>query len=324
MYNKHGNCGEVIKVQTIPLPALGPQDVMIKMLAAPINPADLTIIEGGYDRSPPLPAVGGNEGVGEVIALGTEVTDKKVGDWVIPAHNLFGTWRSHAVCPSNALDVVTAGVPVHLAATVAVNSCTAYRLLQDFVTVKPGDVVVQNGGNSNVGLNVIQLCKRMGVKTASLIRNRGDAKELEAKLKAIGADIVMTDENMEKFKEAVSKLGRPVLGLNSVGGNTSLHITRMLVDGGVLVTFGGMSLRPVQIPTGRLIFNDISMRGFWLTRWNETHSRAERVAMVNTLLDIMKAGELVPWIEQIPFSKFDSAIREAAVPFRNTKVVMTF
>lgn len=51
-----------------------------------------------------------------------------------------------------------------------------------------------------------------------------------------------------------------------------------------MVTYGGMSRKPVAIPTGRLIFNDISIRGFWLSRWTQTHGNEERRAMIKELM----------------------------------------
>lgn len=51
-----------------------------------------------------------------------------------------------------------------------------------------------------------------------------------------------------------------------------------------MVTYGGMSRKPVAVPTGRLIFNDISLRGFWLSRWTETHGKAERRIMIKELM----------------------------------------
>ena len=60
-------------------------DVLVEMLAAPINPSDINQIQGVYPVQPPLPAVGGNEGVGRVAATGANVNDLVAGDLVIPA-----------------------------------------------------------------------------------------------------------------------------------------------------------------------------------------------------------------------------------------------
>ena len=106
-----------------------------------------------------------------------------------------GTWRTHAVCNEDVLIPVDNDIPVEYAATVAINPCTAFRMLQDFVKLKPGtagrdgsaivsrsslvnvryvtgDVIIQNGANSAVGIAVIQLARHMGVKTINMIRDR--------------------------------------------------------------------------------------------------------------------------------------------------------
>lgn len=60
-----------------------------------------------------------------------------------------------------------------------VNPCTAYRMLKDFVALKPGDTVIQNGANSAVGQLVIQLCKIWGIKTVNIVRDRPDIENLK-------------------------------------------------------------------------------------------------------------------------------------------------
>ena len=70
--------------------------VVIKMLAAPVNPADINTIQGVYAVQPTLPSVPGNEGVGEVMEVGEGCGGVlRPGDWVIPRVNALGTWRTH-------------------------------------------------------------------------------------------------------------------------------------------------------------------------------------------------------------------------------------
>lgn len=74
------------------------------MLAAPVNPADINTIQGTYAVQPPLPAVPGNEGVGEVVAVGEGCAGSlQPGDRVIPRVNAMGTWRSHLIAPDTDL-----------------------------------------------------------------------------------------------------------------------------------------------------------------------------------------------------------------------------
>lgn len=77
-----------------------------------------------------------------------------------------------------------------------VNPSTAYRMLKDFVTLTPGDVVIQNGANSAVGRAVIQIAKIMDVTTVNVVRSRENIAELKQELQGLGADYVWTEEEL--------------------------------------------------------------------------------------------------------------------------------
>ncbi|XP_018778029.2 enoyl-[acyl-carrier-protein] reductase, mitochondrial isoform X4 [Serinus canaria] len=168
------------------------------MLAAPINPADINMIQGTYPLLSPLPAVGGNEGVGEVLEVGRHVTALKPGDWVIPADAGLGTWRTRGVFPEKMLLKVPSDIPMLCAATLSVNPCTAFRLLADFESLAPGDSVIQNAANSGVGQAVIQIARASGIKTINVVRDRPDLPKLVERLMALGADHVITEEMLRK------------------------------------------------------------------------------------------------------------------------------
>ncbi len=87
VFHRNGNVEQVVKLEKMPLPTqLSGKQVLVKMLAAPINPADVNIIEGTYGTSPSsFPAVGGNEGVGVVEAVGSSVSQISPQQRVIPA-----------------------------------------------------------------------------------------------------------------------------------------------------------------------------------------------------------------------------------------------
>lgn len=70
-------------------------------------------------------------------------------------------------------------VDLIVASMMNVNPCTAYRMLKDYVPLKPGDTVIQNGGNSAVGQLVIQLCKIWNYKSVSVVRDRPNIQELK-------------------------------------------------------------------------------------------------------------------------------------------------
>jgi len=289
-YEKHGIPDDVIKVQNEKLPKVGDNDVLLEMLMAPINPADINMVEGVYPIKPKLPAVGGNEGVAQVLAVGSKVTGITVDDWVIPAKPGFGTWRTYAVCPAETVLKVPQDIKPEYAACMSVNPPTAYRLLEDFVDLKEGDVVIQNGGTSAVAQAVSQLAALRGIITISIIRSRVDHNDTAKRLKQYGATIVVDEQDFVKpsFTELISDLPKPKLALNCVGGASATELARRLGDNGVLVTYGGMSKKPVQVPTALLIFKNITLKGFWLSKWTEEHSVKDRMIMIKKLWDLVR------------------------------------
>src|SRR3989440_10723280 len=102
VHETHGNPAEVLRIVDLPLPDPRPNEVVVKMSAAPINPADLNSIEGKYPIKAPLPATPGMEGAGFVIEVGSGVRDLPVGTQVILPHS-FGTWREVAVIAADKL-----------------------------------------------------------------------------------------------------------------------------------------------------------------------------------------------------------------------------
>lgn len=329
VYKQHGSVRNAIKLETIPLPNdLKPNEVLVKMLAAPINQSDINMIEGTYGTSPKsFPAIGGNEGVGVVQQVGSAVTGLKVNQRVIPAKAGFGTWRSFAVASENDLQAVSDNVPVEYSATLAVNPCTAYRLLTDFAKLQPGDVIVQNGANSAVGLSVIQLAKLRGIKTINIYRTpRPDENHIVEKLKLLGGNIVVSEEyaNSALMRELISDLPKAKLALNAVGGDSSRVLARFLGDEAQIVTYGGMSRQPITLPTGPFIFNNLIARGFWLSKWTEKASKSEREAMLKEVSDLIAQEKLVLFMENQRFSDFESALVSSMEPHRSRKIVLKF
>ncbi|EPB91107.1 mitochondrial 2-enoyl thioester reductase [Mucor circinelloides] len=307
VYSDYGQPSQVLRWHSYRLPALTSNTVHVKFLASPINPADVNMIQGAYPIKPTFQqlgdeklAVGGNEGVAEVIAVGDGVDSLKVGDQVVMAKTGYGTWRTHAAgLPSDfQLLPYADNVSTIQKATITVNPCTAYRMLKDFVDLKQGDYVIQNGGNSAVGQAVIQIAKAWGLKTINVVRNRPDIDQLVQELTELGATHVVTDESLgslETRKEIKSWYGKnaPLLGLNCVGGKSATEMARYLGTNGQFVTYGAMSRKPLSLPASLLIFKNISFHGFWVSKWADIHSPEERYAMLEDIIALMSDNKLV-------------------------------
>nr|XP_005317767.1 enoyl-[acyl-carrier-protein] reductase, mitochondrial isoform X1 [Ictidomys tridecemlineatus] len=326
IYGSHGEPAKVVELKNLELAAVGGSDVHVRMLAAPINPSDINMIQGNYGLLPKLPAVGGNEGVGQVEAVGCRVTRLKPGDWVIPANAGLGTWQTEAVFSEKALIQVPNDIPLQSAATLSVNPCTAYRMLVDFEQLKPGDSVIQNASNSGVGQAVIQIAAALGLRTINVVRDRPDIQKLMDRLKDLGAEHVITEEELRKpeAKNLFKNTPQPRLALNCVGGKSSTELLRHLAPGGTMVTYGGMAKQPVTAPVSLLIFKDLKLRGFWLSQWKKDHSPDEFQGLILTLCDLIHRGQLTaPACSEVPLQDYQRALEASMEPFVSSKQILT-
>ncbi|KFW76189.1 hypothetical protein N336_01760, partial [Phalacrocorax carbo] len=289
--------------------------------AAPINPADINMIQGTYAILPPLPAVGGNEGVGEVLEVGRLITFSfpcppsrcSAGD----AAGTPGTWRTRGVFPEEELLKVPSDIPLLCAATLSVNPCTAYRMLADFETLAPGDSVIQNAANSGVGQAVIQIAKASGIKTINVVRDRPDLPQLVERLMALGADHVVTEEMLRKpeMKDIFKNTPKPRLALNCVGGKSTTEMLRHLQT---MVTYGGMAKQPVMVPVSAFIFRDVRLRGFWMTQWRKDHAQDQESlgSMMDALCQLIRRGQLAaPACTEVPLQDYKAALEASTKPF---------
>jgi trans-2-enoyl-CoA reductase len=301
------------------MPAAG--EVIVKMRAAPINPADLNQIEGKYPVRAELPATPGFEGAGVVVDVGAEVKGLTSGALVILPHNI-GTWRDAVAVKADELVVVPTGItPVH-AAMLKINPMTAWRLLHDYVDLARGDWLIQNAANSAAGRAVIQIARELGYKTVNVVRR----SELIGELRAEGGDVVLVDsENLRhEVEDAIG--GPPIrLGLNAVGGESALRLANCLAPGSTLVTYGAMSLQPLKIPNGLLIFKDLRFRGIWINKWYDNATPAQRMEAFQHLFEMAKRGLLQTKVEKAyPLSEAKAAVAHAARGQRSGKIIFEF
>jgi len=331
VYSKHGDPTRVLhRVDSPVVPSeLKDDEVLIRMLASPINPADINMIQGIYRLLPKLPAVGGNEGVGEVMQVGKAVTELQTGDWVVPAAAGWGTWRMVAVCPSAEVMKIPNDISVVSASTLLVNPPTAYRMLVDFVNLSPGDCIIQNGANSGVGQAVIQIAAQMSLHTINVIRvGRHNHDELVNYLKGLGATYVVTDEYLKtnEMTDLIKSLpsGAPRLALNCVGGRSFVDLIKHVAFRGVAVTYGGMARQPLYVPVGPLIFNDVKLCGFRNSRWNsENRGSDSATSMWNYLTNLVRSGHLrEPIHHLVPMEDFATAIERSMAPFVSEKQIL--
>ncbi len=289
-YHTAGDPKEVLQIDRVPVESPGSGQVQLQMLYAPINPADINMIEGKYGEARPLPDVPGNEGAGRVLAAGEGVSGLAEGQMVLVDRE---AWRGQGNWDARQLISLPSGIDARQACMLRVNPPTAWRMLHDFVQLQPGDWVAQNAATSGVGRAAIEIAKSRGWKMLCIVRR----PESIGELLALGADSVVLDgEEMAAEAKIVLGGAKPKLALNAVGGASATRLAGLLAAGGTMVTYGAMSKEALKIPNGFLIFRDMRFCGFWLTRWLREASDVHRQKMFGEIFRLAAAGSFRPRI----------------------------
>ncbi len=313
---------DVLTAETVPIPAPGEGEVLLRMRARPVNPSDLSMLRGRYGQLPPLPATPGLEGVGEVEALGAGVDSVATGQRVVPLGVSPGTWAELMVAPAARLLPVPDGVSDEAAAQLVVNPLSAWVLLVDELDVQPGEWLLQNAAGSTLGRVVLQLARARGFRTINVVRRAEQAQELLA----LGADEVIATDRDDLGERVREITGGEGVGkaIDAVGGELAGRIAAALAPRGTLITYGRLSGEAsVPLDTRIQIFAGTTVRGFWLVRWFQEVPPAHVQRTIATVLGLMAEGVVDPPVE----ARYDLAdVREAVAhserPGRSGKVLL--
>lgn len=314
---RHGDPAEVLELQRLVMPAPRPGQVLLRMRLAPVNPADINVIEGTYGRLPTLPATPGNEGLGEVVGLGEGVHDLQLGDLVRPQDG-GGAWCQAMVADAAGCLQLPVGLPDDQAAMLTVNPATAWCVLHEFIDLKPGETVLLNAPTSAVGTAFLAIAVARGLRVGCLVRQERDAPALLA----TGAAAVAI-EGREAARSLTAALGPARLALNMVGGDSSATLAKALGGQGWLITVGAMGRQPLTIPNGPLIFKELRLAGFWISRWYERATPAAITTMLEGCATLVRDGRLRQQVAvTYPLSQVAEAVAHARRSGRGGKVML--
>jgi NADPH:quinone reductase-like Zn-dependent oxidoreductase len=312
---------ESVRLVEVPGPRPGPDQVLVAVEAAAINPSDFLIITGRYGALPALPAQLGAEGVGVVVEVGSDVDRGRIGERVLlTSSTLIGTWSEQAVVAAAEAVPLGAADPVQLA-MLGINPATAYGLLRTVVPLRPGDWVVQTGGNSAVSRTVSALARHYGYRTLSLGRRPAAAEEIAG----VSDAVVVIDEHLgENIQKALGG-DQAALLLDPIGGPLPADAANAVRPGGTVVTYGAMSGASTLLPPGQLVFRQLVLRGFWLNHWRAETPAAEVGRVYRELAELVDKSVLWSPVEATyPITEFHQALAHAQEPGRTGKVLFRF
>lgn len=321
-FSRFGTGSDVAEVVEVADPgAPRPGEVVIDILATPINPSTLLNFAGRYGATPPaLPVMVGGEAVGRIAQLGAGVAHLRVGDRVLALFAGRTNWCERIKGPAAALRALPEAADTLQLAMMAVNPATAWQMLKRFATLEPGEWVLQNAGNSGVGHSVIRLADRMGLRTISLVRRPDQV----ARLLAQGGDVVLVDgPDLAERARAATQSAPIRLAFDAVAGEATGRLAQCLAPGGTVVTYGLLASGECVVRASDFVFRDIAHRGFWVSKWFETAAAGERGDMYDELARLVVAGVINVAVEATyPITQVKEALAHAARPDRSGKILI--
>jgi len=220
---------ETMKFERVPRPEPGPGEVLVKVAAAGVGPWDGWIRSGKSALPQPLPLTLGSDLSGEIVAMGSGVTELRVGDQVYGVTNpqFVGAYAEYALASAGMVSNKPTSLTHVEAASVPVVAVTAWQALFDHAQLKAGQTVVIHGAAGNVGSYAVQLAHHAGVQTV-VTASTGDISAV----RNLGANTVI-DYRTQRFEEEVRDADAVI---DLVGGETQTRSFQVLRRGGKLIS----------------------------------------------------------------------------------------
>ena len=227
-YKAFGN-SDVLELKQVDKPVIRENEVLIKVKATTINPADMKIRSGFMQKIMPvqLPFIPGFDASGIVEAIGNKVTRIKVGDEVIATSNAGGTYAEYLATGEDQVAVKPNSVSFNEAVSLATPSATSYAVLVETGKIQAGQKILIQGAAGAVGSIMVQMAKALGAYVIGTASGMGIDMA-----KGLGADEVI-DYKTQDFTRLVKDMD---LVADLVGGDTQIKSFEVLKSGGKLLS----------------------------------------------------------------------------------------
>tara|TARA_R110000823_G_scaffold315704_1_gene450866 strand:- start:83331 stop:84374 length:1044 start_codon:yes stop_codon:yes gene_type:complete len=308
---------EVLKVVELPKPEPAEGEIRVKVTKANIIPADIMFIQGKYGIRPELPQIGGFEGTGTVDACGTGI-EMPLGMGVIFTGS--GVWAEYVCIPAKTAIPKPQAMSDDVACQAFVNPFTAYGMLME-ADLQAGDWVMLTASNSAFSKFVIQLASQRGINVVGTVRS----DEQKQALLDLGAKAII-NEKTENIYKAVKTATDGVMvkaAFDAVGGELGDKVLNAMQANGKMFVYGLLSLQPIPLNSGLLIFKNLTIKGFWLSTWMASLTREQRSTIIPEVLTMLTKQELKADVEAYyVIDEIAKAIEQMEAPGRSGKVLL--
>ncbi len=300
---------DTLSLERIAVPKPGPDELLVRILGAGMNFADLVVLAGHYQDRVEPPFVPGAEVYGEVCEVGDAVANFAIGDRVM------GQVRSGGYAEFARMDPrQTVRLPFDMPETHAagffINYGTAYSALVQRARGQAGESVLVFGAAGGVGLAALQIAKALGMRV--IADCRGAAKQ--ELVREHGADLIV-DHSAPGYRDQIRSFTKGVgcdIIIDVIGGAATRAALHCIGWCGRIVLIGFAGGSPHEIPANHVLVKNCSVIGHW---WGDYHwrDRQQLDAAFQHLFHLYKAGRLRPHVsDALPLERVAEGLRRYA------------
>jgi len=282
---------EVLELTDVPSLEPGPGQVLVRLMAAGVNPVETYIRAGTYAKLPPLPYTPGSDGAGVVESVGADVEARlQPGQRVWVAGSVSGTYAEQAICDAKRVFALPDRVTFEQGAALGIPYSTAYRALFQRGGAKTGETVLVHGATGGVGVAAVQFARAAGLRVFAT----GGSEEGRQMLGGQGASAVF-DHTAEGYMEGVLKAtdGQGIGLIIEMLANVNLaRDLGVLGRNGRVVVVGNRGA--IEINPRDLMLRDADVRGVMVS-----NTPAPELAECHAAItDALTSGKVSPVIGQ--------------------------
>jgi NADPH2:quinone reductase len=301
-----------LRLADLPNPVAQPEEVVLQVQYAALNPADRYLAENLYPAKPRLPHILGRDGMGTVVEVGSGVNDVRVGDrrGILRGEvgiNRPGTFAQRVAVPVQDLIEIPSGWSEPETAGPTLVYLTAFQALTMWGPLPPSAVVLVTGASGGVGVAAVQLAAALGNKVLALSRSPEKSRRLEQ----LGATATFNPED-PKWREAVKTLLGPRrvdLAIDNIGGKLLPEVIDTLGEQGRVSVVGRLAGPVPSFNTATLFFRRLRLGGVAVGAWANAESRAAWQQVV----DLLARAAARPQVDKVfPFDQLPQAFERLA------------
>ena len=285
---------ERLKVEDVPSPRPGPNEVVVEVKASSLNFPDALLVQGLYQVKPPLPFSPGMELAGIVKELGPGVRGAKTGDRVIASPGR-GGFAQECLVPSDRLSPLPSGMDFETGSAFVLTYCTSLHGLQDCGHLQPGETLVVLGAAGGVGSSAIEVGKAMGAKVIAA----ASSEEKLAFCRELGADETIDYEKSDlrqRILDLTAGKGADVV-YDPVGGAHTEAALRATAWRGRLLVIGFASGAIPQVKLNLALLKERSLVGVYWGDWTQRDPAGQR-RNVEQLASWFGQGKIKPAVSE--------------------------